>query len=99
MKLRLMALLLLAPSLAFAQDVAEFNKGLNAFNTNDFATAARSFYGLAESSSDAEVKQKPQYSLARALASEALPAAAVIYDAEILKSGKEHPYYLKAVEA
>jgi len=99
MKLSLSALVLLLPALALGQDVAEYNRGLNAFNANDYDTAVKSFYGLAERSTDADVKQKAQYYLAQALAKKGLPLAASIYAAEIVKAGKSHPSYLDAVQA
>jgi tetratricopeptide (TPR) repeat protein len=99
MRLRLAALLLLVPALAGAQELADYNRGLTAFNGGNYDVAVQHFYVLAERSSDADVKRKSQYYLAQALAKKGFPAAASIYDAEIVKAGAEHPYYLEAVKA
>ncbi|MFZ5468442.1 MAG: tetratricopeptide repeat protein [Myxococcota bacterium] len=94
----LVFLAVLVPSLALGQDVALYNRGLTAFNANDFDGAASAFYELAESTTDAELRTKAEYYLAQSFAKKGLPVTAFIYYAAILKAGSAHPYYLKAVE-
>ncbi len=99
MRSRLSVLLWLLPALAVAQDLGDYNRGLAAFNAGDPDTAIQSFYALAERSPDPELKAKAGYYLAQSLARKGLHAAAAIYLSEIVKGGRAHPFYLKAVEA
>jgi len=95
---QLIALAVLIPALAGAQDTQQYNRALNAFNSGDVDTSAQVFYELAENGSDADVRKKSEYYLAQSLAKKGLPISAFIYYGTILKAGKSHPFYLKAVE-
>lgn len=99
MRRLLLLAMCLTPALAAAQDLSDYNRGLAAFNAGDADTAVQSFYALAERSPDPELKAKAGYYLAQSLAKKGLYAAATIYLSEIVKGGKAHPFYLKAVEA
>lgn len=92
------ALITLLPLSAVAQDQAQYNRALSAFNAGDFDTSARIFFELAETSTDPEVKPKAEYYLAQSFQNKGLPIASITYYSGILKEGKAHPYYLKAVE-
>ena len=84
---------------AFAQaDVGAYSRALGLFNANDNAGAAAAFFELAESSTDAEIRAKSEYQLARSLERSNLPMAALIQYASIVKAGKGHPHYLDAVK-
>lgn len=99
MKKLTLILTLAVASSAFAQaDIGAYNRALAAFNSGDFDTSSQSFYELAESSTDQDIRTKSEYYLAQSLAKEKLPFAAFIQYATILKAGKAHPFYSKAVE-
>ncbi len=98
MKTLLTTLLVLVPQLAFGQDLGNYNRGLSAFNSADYDTSAQVFYELAETSTDQEMRSKAEYYLAQSFAKRGLPVTAFIYYTGILKAGKAHPFYLKAVE-
>lgn len=84
---------------AFAQaDVGAYSRAFGLFNNNDFDGAAAAFFELAESSTDAEIRAKSEYQLARALERRNLPVAALIQYASIVKAGTGHPHYLDAVK-
>src|SRR6476619_1761996 len=94
-----LALALALPvSSALAQDSGMYNKALTAFNGGDFDTAAQTFYELQDTSTDPETRAKAEYYLAQIFAKKGLPVTAFIYYTVILKAGKKHPFYLKAVE-
>jgi hypothetical protein len=88
----------LVATVAAAQDSGQYNRGLTAFNSGDYDTSVQVFYELAENSSEAETRQKAEYYLAQSLVRKGLPVSAFIYYGTILKQGKNHPNYLKAVE-
>lgn len=95
---RLALILALVSGAAFAQDIGLYNRGLSAFNAGDFDTSAQTFFEVWGNTTDQELRAKSEYYLAQSLAKKGLPMAAVSWYAEILKAGKAHPYYLKAVE-
>jgi tetratricopeptide (TPR) repeat protein len=95
---RLLAVLLLVPGLAAAQDIGLYNRALSAFNAGDYDVAAQTFYEISENSTDPEMRTKSEYYLAQSFAKKDLPVTAFIYYAAILRAGKAHPYYLKSVE-
>ncbi len=95
---KLLALLLVVPSVAFGQDLGMYNRGLSAFNGGDYDAAAQVFYELTETSTDQAMRSKAEYYLAQSFQKRGLPVLAFIYYTGILKAGKAHPHYLKAVE-
>src|SRR4051812_46975135 len=99
MKTLLAAALLLLPSSAFAQaDLGLYNRALAAFNAGDFNSSSQLFYELSDTSTDPETKSKSEYYLAQSFHKRGLPVSALIRYSAILKTGKAHPFYLKAVE-
>jgi TolA-binding protein len=90
--------LLLTASVAPAQGLAKFNQALAAYNAGDFGTSAQIFHELAEQDADKETAAKAQYYLAQSFLKSGLPTTAMVDFAEIVKAGKGHPFYLKAVE-
>src|SRR5687768_6998052 len=92
------AVVLLSASLALGQDVTQYNRGLSAFNAGELDTSAQIFYELAENSSEPEVRAKSEYYLAQSFFRKGMPFTALTYYQSIVKAGKAHPFYLKAVE-
>jgi hypothetical protein len=90
--------LVVAANLALAQEVGQYNRGLSAFNAGDYDAASQLFYELAETSTEPEMRAKSEYYLGQSLHKKGLPVAASVYFSTILKAGKAHPFYLKAVE-
>jgi hypothetical protein len=86
-------------SSAFAQDLANYNKGLSAYNANDFGEAARLFYEVSNTTADNDLRLKAEYYLASSFQRGNLPFTAFIYFTPIVKAGPSHPYHAKAVEA
>src|SRR5215469_1370408 len=82
-----------------ADDLDMYNRGLTAFNAGDYDSAAEIFFSLTEQSRDSEIRPRAEYYLAQSLGRRGLPVSALVDYAAILKSGKTHPFYLKAVEA
>ncbi len=95
---RILAAAFLAPLAASAQDLNVYNHALSAFNSGDYAAASQTFYELSETSTDADLRTKSEFYLAQSFAKQNLPVTAFMYYATILRAGKAHPYYLKAVE-
>ncbi|MFT3708957.1 MAG: tetratricopeptide repeat protein [Archangium sp.] len=89
---------LLAAS-ASAQDLALYNKGLSAYNSNQFEDSSRLFFEVIGSTTDNELLFKAQYYLASSFQRQNLPFTAFMYYAQIVDAGPQHPYHLKAVEA
>lgn len=81
-----------------AQDAATYNKGLQAFNSGNHEVAAQLFYEVTSSATDADVRAKAEYYLAASFQRLNLPVTAFVYFSVIVKAGKSHPFYLKAVE-
>ncbi len=90
-------LLALSPA-ALAQDAGLYTKALSAYNAADYDTSAALFYEVNNSATDPEVRSKSEYYLASSFAKKGLPVTAFVYFAVILKQGKSHPFYMKAVE-
>lgn len=84
---------------AFGQDLANYNKGLAAYNSNDFGEAARLFYEVTNTTTDNDLRFKAEYYLASSFQRANLPFTAFIYFTPIVKAGPSHPYHAKAVEA
>jgi tetratricopeptide (TPR) repeat protein len=93
-----LALALLA-STAFAQDLAAYNKGLSAYNSNNYEDAARNFFEVTNTTTDNDLKLKAEYYLASSFQKSGLPFTAFIYFTPIVKAGPSHPFHTKAVEA
>ncbi len=91
-------LFLLLPLSALAQDLAQYNKALSAFNSGDYDSAAATFFEVNETTTDQDLRLKSEYYLAQSLAKKGLPVSAMIQYGGIVRSGKAHPHYLKAVE-
>lgn len=91
--------LALVASSAFAQDLANYNKGLSAYNANDFGEAARLFYEVTNTTTDNDLRLKAEYYLASSFQRANLPFTAFIYFTPIVKAGPAHPYHAKSVEA
>jgi tetratricopeptide (TPR) repeat protein len=89
---------LLTASLALGQDVNKYNQALAAYNADQFTQAAQLFYELAENSQEADTRRKSEYYLAQSFLNAGLPTTALVYFSTIVDAGKEHPFYLKAVE-
>ncbi|MBX7096331.1 MAG: tetratricopeptide repeat protein [Myxococcaceae bacterium] len=92
------AALLLAAVPALAQDAATYNKGLQAYNSGDYETAAQLLFEVSNSATDQDVKANAEYYLAASFQRLNLPVTAYSYYANILKQGKANKNYLKAVE-
>lgn len=84
---------------ASAQDLANYNKGLSAYNSNDFSGAARLFYEVTNTTTDNDLRLKSEYYLASSLQRDNLPFTAFIYFTPIVRAGPSHPYHAKSVEA
>lgn len=84
---------------ALAQDLATYNKGLSAYNANNFDEAGRLFFEVTNNTTDNELKLKAEYYLASSFQRAGLPFTAFIYFTPIIKAGPSHPYHLKSVEA
>jgi tetratricopeptide (TPR) repeat protein len=98
---RLFALVLAfssASAFAAGDDLGDYNRGLQAFNSADYDTAARVFYELEQNADNGDVRAKSQYYVADSFLRKGLPISALIYFANIVKDGPKHPFYLKAVE-
>jgi hypothetical protein len=91
--------LALLASAAFGQELANYNKGLSAYNSNDFGEAARLFYEVTNSTTDNDLRLKAEYYLASSFQRANLPFTAFIYFTPIVRAGPNHPYHAKAVEA
>jgi tetratricopeptide (TPR) repeat protein len=100
MKRLLATLLLLSPGLALAagDDLADYNRGLQAFNAADYDTATRIFFELEQNADNGDVRAKSQFYVADSFLRKGLPISALIYFANIVKDGAKNPFYLKAVE-
>ncbi len=98
MRSLIFSLMLVVAAPAFAQDTALYNKALQAYNAGDFDTSVQSFYEVMSTSTDPEVRAKAEYYFASSLQKHKLPFTAFVYYALIVKAGKAHPFYLKAVE-
>jgi hypothetical protein len=98
MRTILVLCVVLASLTAGAQDIGMYNRALSAFNAGNFDEAARTFWELSETSTDQDIRARSEYYLAQSLARRNLPFAAYIYYYSILKSGPQHPFYLRAVE-
>jgi tetratricopeptide (TPR) repeat protein len=100
MRLILTTALVLASSAALAEeDLAAYNRGLQAFNTQDYDTATKVFYELEQNAENSDVRAKAQYYVADSFLRKGLPVTALIDFASIVKNeGPKHPFYLKAVE-
>ncbi len=85
-------------SVASAQDLITYNKALSAFNAGDYDKSAQLFFEAEQTVVDAEVRAKAEYYRAASLAKKGLPFLAGISYASMVKTGKAHPMYLKAVE-
>jgi len=96
-RLGILAVLLLA-HVAVAQDLAEYNRALAAYNAGDHVGAAQRFFALAEGSTDQATRQRSEYYLGQSFLKAGLPFAAASYYAAIVDAGAGHPFYLKAVE-
>lgn len=83
---------------ANAQDLATYNKALSAFNSGDYNKSAQLFFEAEQTVVDADVRAKAEYYRAASLAKQGLPFLAGMGYAAIIKHGKTHPMYLKAVE-
>ncbi len=83
---------------ASAQDLASYNKALSAYNNGSFEDAARLFYDVTNTTTDAEMRLKSEYYLASSFHKLNLPFTAFVYYSVIVKAGPQHPYHLKAVE-
>ena len=84
---------------ALAQDVTAYNKGLAAYNANNFDEAARLFYEVASFTGDNALRFKAEYYQASSFQRAGLPFSALISFTPIVEAGPSHPYHLKAVEA
>src|SRR5512132_3382578 len=93
---QLIAVLLLVPGVALAQDIGLYNRALSAFNSGDYDAAAQTFYEISENSTDPDLRTKSEYYLAQSFAKKNLPVTSFIYYAAILRAGQAHHYYLKA---
>jgi hypothetical protein len=89
----------LLSSVAFAQDLASYNKALSSYNSSNFEDAARQFYEVTNTTTDNDLRVKAEYYLAASFQRMNLPFTAYIYYAAIVKAGPKHPFHLKAVEA
>ncbi len=96
---RALALLVVVPALALAQDVSLYNRALSSFNGGDYDAAALAFNDIVQGSTDADLRGKAEYYLAQSLWKKGLPLSAAFQFAGIVRTGKVHPNYLKAVEA
>ncbi len=88
----------LAAATASAQDIGMYNRALSSFNAGEFDQAARTFWELSETSTEEDIRARSEYYLAQSLSRKNLPFAAYIYYFSILRSGPQHPFYLRAVE-
>lgn len=99
MKRSIVLILALVASAAGAQELTTYNRALSAYNGNNFAEAATSFYEVYNQTSDNDLRLKSEYYLASSFQRQNLPFTAFIYFAPIVKAGPAHPFHLKAVEA
>ncbi len=96
---RTIALLaLLAAPVALAQDLAQYNKALSAFNEKNYEESARAFYEVSNASTDVDLRSKAEYYLAASFQRMNLPFTATIYYTAIVNAGPQHPMHLKGVE-
>lgn len=93
-----LTLALLLPLAAQAQDAGLYTKALSAYNAGDYDSSAGLFFEVNNTATDPEIRAKSEYYLASSFAKKGLPVTAFVYFAVILKQGKSHPFYLKAVE-
>lgn len=98
MKSLCVLLVALGSQAAVAQDLVTYNKALSAFNSGDYDKSAQLFFEVEQTVVDAEVRAKAEYYRAASLAKKGLPFLAGVGYAAIVKAGKAHPMYLKAVE-
>jgi hypothetical protein len=101
MKTRTHIAALLAITLALpasAQDLGIYNRALSAFNGGSYEEAAQAFFEVNTTTTDPDLRAKSEYYLAASLHKNGYPVAAFIYFATVVKAGKSHPFYLKAVE-
>jgi hypothetical protein len=98
MKTALIVIAVLLAVPAFAQDTGLYNRALQAYNAGDYDTSAQLFFEVNNTATDPEVRAKSEYYLASSFHKHKLPFTAFVYYALIAKSGKAHPFYLKAVE-
>ncbi|MBL9039553.1 MAG: tetratricopeptide repeat protein [Archangium sp.] len=99
MKRLVIVIALLVAGVAAAQDLATYNKGLSAYNSNNFSEASRLFFEVYNTTTDNDTRLKAEYYLASSFQRQGLPFAAYIYFDPIVKAGPKHPFHLKAVEA
>jgi hypothetical protein len=97
-RLILAAFLVLAPLASSAEEVADYNKALGAFNARDLDAAAPLFFELSHKAVDPELRAKSEYYLAQTFARKAMPVSALVTYAQIVNAGPSHPSYLQAVE-
>ena len=83
---------------AAAQDLGVYNRALSSFNSGNYDQAAELFYEVNSTTTDNDLRTKSEYYLASTFQKKGLPVTAFVYYAAILKAGKAHPFYLKAVE-
>lgn len=94
----ILALTLVAAAVP-AQELATYNKGLSAYNSNQFEDSARLFFEVYNTTTDNDLRLKAEYYLASSFKQQDLPFTAFVYFTSIVKAGPQHPYHLKAVEA
>lgn len=92
------AALLIVAGPAAAQELATYNRALSAFNAGNYNEAAVQFWDVNNKTTDADLRAKAEYYLASTFLKSGLPVSAMVYYASIVKTGKSHPFYLKAVE-
>lgn len=83
---------------ALAQDLAVYNKALSAYNSGNYDEAARYFYEVTSTTTDAETRFKSEYYLAASFHKLNMPFTAFVYYSAVVKAGPQHPFHLKAVE-
>jgi hypothetical protein len=95
----LVLMLLAAQASAQGSDLANYNRALSAYNSNNFEEAARLFFDLSNITSDNELRYKAEYYLASSFQRQKLPFTAFMYFNPIVQAGPAHPFHNKAVEA
>lgn len=94
-----LALAAAAPAAAQSDSASQLNKAIQAYNDGDYDTSAFEFYDLVETASATDpARLKAEYYLAQSFFRKRLFYSALYYYRYILRAGRNHPYYLKAVE-
>jgi hypothetical protein len=85
----------LVASVAQAQDI---DTAIKAYNEDNHEQASFLFFDVMENSADPDSRVKAEYYIAQSLYKAGYRTAALQYYADVFKSGKAHPYFLKATE-